>query len=262
MHAPDGALSVRRSVPVGTAARDEPEEISERSDPLDVFANVTRMPDLDAIEPQRDECFESRTPAFVSRMSPHSDCSRGMCQRNCVRYFETCLGDVTRLARRKVSVERFARITHVSTANKCARNMRPAHCTTRSLLHHDFHRYVDSLSPQSFHDSARTLFTVSTKYRETLLDVIRPRNVKREKMNFLRPVVCAQLDSMYNANAERGCSGFGFSESVESVVISERYRSQARASRCGDDCRWCKRSVRRGRVHVQVDLSGRPLGLP
>jgi hypothetical protein len=86
--------------------------------------------------------------------------------------------------------------------------------------------------------------------------------MKREKMNFLRTVVCAELDSTDNPNAEWCCSGFGFSESVEGVMIGERYRGQASARRCGNDCRWCKRSVRRGRMHVQVDLSGRPHGLP
>ena len=81
-------------------------------------------------------------------------------------------------------------------------------------------------------------------------------------MNLARTIMRAELDTRNDSYAEWVSRELCFLETGECVVISERDCGKSRRPRCVDDCRWCKRPIGRGRMHVQVDLAGRPVGLP
>jgi hypothetical protein len=86
--------------------------------------------------------------------------------------------------------------------------------------------------------------------------------VKREQMNLTRSIVRTELDAGNDSYAERLRGQLCFLEAGECIVIGQRNCSESRCARCVDDCRRCKQTIGRGRMHVQVDLAGRPVGLP
>ena len=78
--------------------------------------------------------------------------------------------------------------------------------------------------------------------------------MQSEDVYLLVSVERAQLDSRNHTNPHRVSSFDGFGYSSHRVVIGERDRGKTCGSRSGNNLRWRQRAVRRGRMHVQIDL--------
>lgn len=220
------------------------------------------MPDLDAIETEFHERLEPVAASLRTWMSPDGDRTRGMRELDRFTNLETLFRNEPGSSCTQITIECLARITHVSAANQSARNVRTPYGSARCLFHHSIQLDVDSKSAKSFDDALRSHFTRIPKCRELRLEHVAPRNVQREQMNFARPIVRAQLGAGDDSDSKRLRCELRFTESAERIVISKRDRGEPGLSRRIDYGRWCKRAIGRGRVHMQVDLSGRPVGLP
>src|SRR5258705_13484936 len=104
-------------MPVGSAARHEPEEIRERRYSLYVFSDMTGMPHLDSIEAHVHKRLEPFAPAVGPGMRPDCDRARGMSESDCFANLEALLLNETWSSSTKETIERFARVAYVSTAN-------------------------------------------------------------------------------------------------------------------------------------------------
>ncbi len=81
-------------------------------------------------------------------------------------------------------------------------------------------------------------------------------------MNFAGAIVRTELDSAHNSDPESVCRSLSFLEPGERIVISESNRSESRDARGIDYSGGWKRSIRRRRVHVEIDFAGRHVGVP
>jgi hypothetical protein len=249
-------------MPVGSATRHEAEEICERRDSFYVFANVTGMPYLDSIEAHVDERLEPFAPTVRPGMRPHSDRARRVRESDCFANFEALLLNETRSSCSKEAIERFARVAYVSAANQRARNMRATNRSARRFFHHCIQLDVHSEPAKSLDNVLRANFTRVAKRRQLRLENVAPRYVQREQMNLASTIVRTKLGTSDDSNPEWLSGQLCFTQSAECVVVGEGDRRETCLARRLDDSRGRKRAIGRSRVHVQVDLSGRPVGLP
>jgi hypothetical protein len=185
-----------------------------------------------------------------------------MRERDCFANFQSRLCDESWTTSSKETVESFAGIADMTTANKSTRYVWPTHRAAAGFLHHRRKVDIDSQTPQTLDDVLCALLARVSKINQLLLELLRFRNVQSEKMYLTRPIVRAQLNAAYDTNAEWSCGELGLLQSGKRVVIGERDGREARGSCCIDNGRRRKRAVGCGRVHVQIDLTGLPLGLP
>jgi hypothetical protein len=248
-------------MPVGSAARHEPEEIRERRYSLYIFSDMTGMPHLDSIEAHVDERLEPFAPAVRPRMRPHGDRARGMREGDCFANFKALLLNETWSSCAEEAIERFARISYVSTANQRARNMRATNRSARCFFHYCIQLDVHAEPAKSLDDVLGANFARVAKRRQLRFENVASRYMQREQMNLACTIVCTELRTGDDSNPEWLGGKLCFTQSAECVVVGECDRGETRLACCLDDGRGRKRTVGRSRVHVQVDLSGRPVGL-
>jgi hypothetical protein len=162
----------------------------------------------------------------------------------------------------KKSIERFTRIANVTAANESTGNMRTSNCASPRFLHDSIEIDIDAKPSESLDDVFCALLARIAKTREPMLEIVGLRDVKRQKMDLARTIVRAQLHSAHDTNSKWLRRELRFLKSRESIVICERNCGEAGSFRCFHYRRRRKRPVGCGRVHVKVDLTGLPGGLP
>jgi len=217
---------------------------------------------LDAVETQFGVRLDTLAASLLTRMRPDRESSRSVSDGNCLGNFESRLGNESRLSGAKKSIERLTRISNVTAFDQGARYMRPADGAAACLLHYRLESHIDPKPSEPLHNILRAHFTLVAKVHELFFELVGLRYVQREQMNLTRAIMRAQLHTADDANSERGCRKLGLLQSGQCIVIRESDRCESRCSRRIDYRRRRERSIRRGRVHVQIDLAGRPSGLP
>jgi hypothetical protein len=92
-------------VPVGATARDEPEELAERTEARDILGGVPGVAHLDAVETQGHERLDPLPGTGATRMGEHGDASRGVHEINRFGQRERQLRDERRPLVSQVAVE-------------------------------------------------------------------------------------------------------------------------------------------------------------
>jgi hypothetical protein len=150
----------------------------------------------------------------------------------------------------------------MSALDHGARDVRPANSTPLRFvidrIHLDFH----SETLELVDNSLRSKIACIPELTELRVEQRGTLNVQGEKMNLSRAIVSTELHSSNHTNTKRLRSPFRFVKTAERVVIGERDCSEA-----GGVCRihhsgGRKRSIRRGRVHVEIDFAGQHVRVP
>ena len=150
----------------------------------------------------------------------------------------------------------------MSSTNHHAGNVRPAYGSARCLFQNTLYVDLHSQSLEPLDNSTSASLSQIAKFPESSFDDVATRNMQRQKMNFTRAFVRAQLNAGDDANSHRMSCALCFIETSQRIVIGKSDCGEACSMRCLHDFGWSERSVRRRRVHVKIDLAGRPLSLP
>src|SRR3954462_3601000 len=135
---PAGTLG--RPVPIRSATGDQAEEISERRQTLHVFGGMTRMPDLDSVEPCCDQRLQPLTTSIAGWMRPDRDRSSFMRDRDGILDRQSILRHECASVVAKVARECITKVRHPSARNHSPRDVRSADSATIRLLEHLLHR--------------------------------------------------------------------------------------------------------------------------
>src|SRR5204863_4274134 len=92
VHYSEATRSVGSTVPVGSAAWNQPEEIGQRLQPFDVLRRVAGMFDFQTIEPGRHQRLQFLPPSSVAGVSPDRKRTGLVSDRDRILYRETLLG--------------------------------------------------------------------------------------------------------------------------------------------------------------------------
>jgi hypothetical protein len=114
-HATENTRPFGRTMPIGTAARDETEKLHQRTKAGSVLVTVPRVSHLESIESQRDESLDDISPAFTAGMRQHRETAARVNERNCLAHRKAMFWYERRSARTEVSIERIARIARPAT---------------------------------------------------------------------------------------------------------------------------------------------------
>jgi hypothetical protein len=217
---------------------------------------------FDSIETKLGERLDTLAPAILTRMRPYDERAGGVCESDRLRNLEPGFWNKPRAPGAEKSIECFARIANVSTFDQCARDVRTTNRAAAGFLHHGRNVDVDAKPPQSLDDILCADFACITEGGKLDLELVRPGDMQCKQVNLAWSVVRAEFHAGNDPNA-KGISGkLRLLKSGERVVIGESDCRQSCGSRGIDDGRRRERAVRRGRVHVQIDLAGPPFGLP
>lgn len=219
------------------------------------------MSHLDTIESEGDQRLEAISSALLAGMGPDGYRPRRMRDRYRLGNFQPCFPYVSGLSGTEVAVECLAGITNVAAFYQGAGDVRTPNGAACRFLHDGLEVYADAQMPQPLDDSARASLAGIAKDGKTLLEKLRPRYVKGEQVNLAITVVGTQLDAAHHPDSEWACSQLRFLQAAQRIVIGESDGCEPGRARRIDYRRRSERTVGRGRVHVQIDLGGRPRGL-
>src|SRR5688500_1227957 len=247
-------------MPVGAAARHEIEEIGQRREPVHVLEQMTRMADLDAVDPHLDERLEPRSPSLPAGMRPYSKPARFVHDRDCFAYLEAGLGHKCRTPSSQIAVERLAEIARGPGSNHCPCNVRTTNRRISGFFEYHLERHVDAERTQALDNSGGSEMALLSEFLQARLDESEPRYVEGENVYLGVAVVCAELDACHHPDSE-GPAGFDRAwHARERVMIGQCECCDARRVCRRNDALRRQRSVRGGRVSVKIDESRRSRG--
>jgi hypothetical protein len=220
------------------------------------------MANLHSIESLFHERLESLATTFGAGMRPDRERTGGMRELDGICDLEPRLGDESRPARAEEFFESLFGVADVAALDHRARNVRPSDCPALCFLVHRIHSDFHPKALQLVDNSLRAQVARISKFAELRLEKRGTLNMQRENVNFFRPVMRAQLDTANYSDSDRLCGLLRFLEASESIVICERNRSKASRVSGVHYRGGSERSIRRGRVHVEIDFAGQHVSVP
>ena len=159
-----------------------------------------------------------------------------------------------RATRAEISIECIAGVARPATFDQRTGNVRSSNCGVTRAIENivEGNRHTELV--ELHHDLPRAGLSAVAKRPQRVIERTCAADVETQQMYFSVIVDRAQLDARHDTHAQTLARRDGFDDAGHGVVIRDGDRREAGRFRRGHECRRRFRTVRRGRVGVQIDL--------
>jgi hypothetical protein len=203
----------------------------------DVFARVTRVSNLDPVDPVLDEHRNSLARSRVSWMRENRQTTGAVNETDRIGNRQLFLCDIRWTAVPEIPVERVAKINGPPFGDHCPSNVWPPHRAAASLLHHGLQvdTHPEIIEPSN--DARGTGPSHFAEPDERRFEAPRVREVKTKDVRFAVALDRAQLDARNDAHPELDSRCGRLGDTVDRIVVGERDGEETDALCFADDVR-------------------------